>query len=232
MTPHGGASGSECGVHRASKLLLVSVLAVVLLVLATGCSSSGGSNPKAASGSGKASAQIPWPAPPDPMARARAAGLVPETAERLEHHVHSHLDVFINGRHILVPGGIGINPKDPKVHTGTADGQPAYGGITVPCDQPCISPLHTHDVTGVLHTESATDVDNTLGQLFIEWGVTLNANCVATYCLPATPVGIYVDGKQFTGDPQSIPLTNFKEIAIVIGKAPAKIPAVGDFSGS
>jgi hypothetical protein len=92
---------------------------------------------------------MPWPAPPDPMAKAREAGLVPETAERLEHHVHSHLDVFINGRHILVPGGIGINTKDPRVHSGTILGQPAYGGITVACNQPCISPLHTHDASGI-----------------------------------------------------------------------------------
>lgn len=36
---------------------------------------------------------------------------------------------------------------------------------------PCISPLHTHDTTGSLHTESATAVPNRLGQFFTEWGV-------------------------------------------------------------
>ncbi len=164
------------------------------------------------------------------MARAREAGLVPETAESLEHHVHAHLDVFINGTHIVVPGGIGINIKNPAVHSGTTDGYPAYGGISVPCDKPCISPLHTHDATGILHTESPTNVDNTLGQFFTEWDVTLNANCVANYCKPAQKIAIYVDGKPFTGDPRSIQLTEYEEIAIVIGKPPAEIPAAGDFS--
>ena len=172
---------------------------------------------------------MPWPAPPDPMAKAREAGLVPETAERLEYHVHSHLDVFLNGRPVVVPGGIGINTKDPRVHSDTVGGYPAYGGITVACDHPCISPLHTHDATGILHTESATDQGNMLGQLFTEWGVTLDANCVATYCRPAQKIAIYVDGTPFTGDPRTIPLTNFKEIAIVIGTPPTQIPAVGNF---
>ena len=164
------------------------------------------------------------------MAKTREAGLVPQGYETLEHHVHSHLDVFINGSHIVVPGGIGINIKDPRVHSATIDGYPAYGGINVPCDQPCISPLHTHDATGILHTESPTDVDNTLGELFTEWGVALDANCVATYCRPAQKIAIYVDGKPFTGDPRTIALTNLEEIAIVIGKPPAKIPSEADFS--
>lgn len=201
----------------------------MMLVLAAACSSSSDSG--STSSATKASNDMPWPAPPDPMAKAREAGLVPETAERLEHHVHAHLDVFINGRHILVPGGIGINTKDPAVHSGDIDGHPAYGGISVPCDQPCISPLHTHDVTGIVHTESAIDVDNTLGQFFTEWGVTLDESCVATYCKPVTNIAIYLDGKPFTGDPRTIPLTNFLEIAIVIGTPPAQIPSEGDFSG-
>jgi hypothetical protein len=164
------------------------------------------------------------------MARSRAAGLVPETAERLEYHVHSHLDVFINGKKIIVPGGIGIDTTNPGVHSGTVLGQPAYGGIAVPCNQPCISPLHTHDVSGILHTESATAVDNTLGEFFTEWNVALTPTCVGTYCTPKTPISIYVDGQKFTGDPTAIPLTNFKEIAIVIGTPPSRIPSEGDFS--
>ncbi len=156
----------------------------------------------------------PWPAPPDPMARARAAGLVPETAERLQFHVHAHLDVFIDGKPIVVPAGIGIDIRNPRVHTfDDGNGQKSYGGITVPCDQPCISPLHTHDPNGVLHTESATPKENTFGQFLVEWGVTLPANTV-----------VYVDGQRFDGDPRTITLANFKEIAVVIGTPPEKIP--------
>src|SRR5581483_12176207 len=97
-----------------------------------------------------------------------------ETAERLAHHVHSHLDIFVDGQPKLVPAGLGIVISDPAVHHDVVDGFDEYGGISVPCDHACISPLHTHDVSGVLHTESASDVDNTLGQLFTEWNVRLD----------------------------------------------------------
>jgi hypothetical protein len=164
------------------------------------------------------------------MARARDAGLEPETAERLQYHVHAHLDVYIDGKHVTVPGGIGINTKDPGVHSGLILGQPAYGGIRVPCSKPCISPLHTHDVTGILHTESATHKDNTLGQFFTEWAVPLDPNCVATYCKPSTPIAVYVDGRAYTGDPRAIALSNLKEVAIAIGTPPAQIPSTADWS--
>jgi hypothetical protein len=187
------------------------------LALATSLAACGGSSAP------KSSAR--WRAPTDPMARARSAGLVPESAERLEYHVHSHLDVFVDGTPAVVPAGIGIDTTSPGVHQSTVDGQPAYGGIDVPCDQPCISPLHTHDVSGILHTESATRKGNTLGQFFVEWDVRLDANCVATYCKPATPIAVYVNGTQFSGDPRTIPLSNLTEIAVVIGTPPAQIPS-------
>ena len=98
----------------------------------------------------------PWPAPADPLRRTLAAGLAPERKETFTHHVHAHLDVFVNGRRVVVPAGVGINIKDPgvKVFRDTPDGSKAYGGIEL-CAKPCISPLHTHDNTGILHTESA-----------------------------------------------------------------------------
>ena len=66
-------------------------------------------------------------------------------------NVHSQLDVFVNGKRVVVAAGIGINIKDPGVKTfrDTPDGSKAYGGIEG-CDEPCISPLHTHDNTGIV----------------------------------------------------------------------------------
>ena len=111
-------------------------------------------------------------------------------------HVHAHLDVFVNGRHVVVPAGIGINIKDPGVQSGpNPDGSTGYGGIRL-CATPCISPLHTHDDTGILHTESATAVPNQLGQLFTEWHVPLGRGCVGGYCPPAN-IEFYVNGKRY-----------------------------------
>lgn len=205
-------------------------LAVVVLVLGSIPASASSGHPPAPSAAPRAPR---WPAPPPDrvIELATAAGLVPETAESLQYHVHAHLDVFINGRHQTVPAGIGIVTTDPAVHTGTIAGQPAYGGITVPCAQPCISPLHTHAVTGILHTESPTRVDNTLGQFFTEWNVPLTPQCVDTYCTPDTRLAVYVNGKRqpFAGAAQ-IPLSNHKEIALVIGRRPSRIPRTADFS--
>ena len=178
---------------------------------------------------------VAWPLPPaDQAAQLTAkAGLQMETHETLNFHVHAHLDVFINGEHRTVPGGVGIVITDPNVHSGTVAGAPAYGGISVPCSQPCISPLHTHDATGILHTESATSKPNTLGQFFTEWDVRLDGQCVGDYCTPVTPVALYVDGQPVAlADAGGLPLTDHKEIALLIGKKPTRIPSQGDFSGA
>ncbi len=209
------------------------VLTLIAVAFAGACSSSQSSKSSSAESTTPATqpiSSILWPAPPNPMQLARDAGLVPETAERLQYHVHAHLDVFIDGKHEVVPGGIGINTKDPRVHSGIIVGYPAYGGIVIPCDHPCISPLHTHDATGILHTESATHKDNTLGQFFVEWNVRLDADCVARYCKPATRIAVYVDGQPHSGDPRAITLSNFKEIALIIGTPPAQIPSTADWS--
>src|SRR5947208_1867045 len=104
------------------------------------------------------------------------------------------------------------------------DGTEAYGGIAPPCKQPCISPLHTHDDSGILHTESAKANPNRLGQLFTEWDVRLDSTCVGGYCRPGSSVLVYVDGGRYIGDLADILLSDRKEIAIVIGTLPDKIP--------
>src|SRR5215813_11557729 len=93
----------------------------------------------------------PWPAPQDPMALTCKAGLVPEKAEFLQYHVHAHLDVFVNGRPVFVPAGIGIDTTNPDVQTEKRLGGIVVGaGLTQECATPCISPLHTHALDGVL----------------------------------------------------------------------------------
>lgn len=169
---------------------------------------------------------VPWPAPPDPMELTRKAGLTPETHEFVFLHVHSHLDVFVNGRHVTIPAGIGIDIHDPAVHHAKlSDGTIGYGGIAPPCAQPCISPLHTHFVNDLLHTEAKANQFNTLGEFFVEWNVRLDRTCVGGYCKPAAPISVYVDGALYSGDPRAIKLEDQKEIAIVIGTPPATIPS-------
>jgi hypothetical protein len=201
----------------------------LVLLLAAGCGSGSGSGTKSTT---TTAAPTPakdaalWPAPANPMKLTVRAGLTPETHEFVFLHVHAHLDVFVNGTPVTVPAGIGIEINDPAVRRFKAsDGAIGYGGINPPCAAPCISPLHTHFVDGVLHTEAKENQFNTLGQFFTEWDVRLDRTCVGGYCKPAAAITIYVDGAPYSGDPREIRLEDRKEIAIVIGSPPQVIPS-------
>ena len=191
------------------------IAAACCLLLLAGCGGDGGG------GGSEAKGAVPdWPAPPNPMELTREAGLVPERAEFLEYHVHAHLDVIFNGEAVTVPAGIGIDTSNPAV---VDDGQGV--GLTQECDEPCISPLHTHATDGVLHTETRTPAPNNLGQFFVQWDVKLDASCVGEFCAPGTPIGFYIDGEAYDGDPREIELSDKREIAIVIGTPPDTIPS-------
>src|SRR5213596_1896449 len=212
-------------------LRATAVWLLALFALA-GCGGGGGS--KGSSGGSDVCSQFgtapaprttkaPWPAPENPMALTCKAGLVPEKAEFLQYHVHAHLDVFVNARVLFVPAGIGIDI--PAVQADRSPNGLVNGaGLKQVCEQPCISPLHTHDLSGLLHTETKTRSPNRLGQFFTEWAVRLTPNCIGGYCKPDVPIKIYVDGKLETGDPAQIELSDLREIAIVIGTSPATIP--------
>ena len=106
----------------------------------------------------------------------------------------------------------------------------SYGGIPEEgCEQVCISPLHTHDPDGVIHTEAPSEARFTLGQFFVELAVPLDASCVDEFCTPDVPVAVFVDGQRHSGNPADIVLRDGQEIAIVIGTPPDEIPDT--FSG-
>ena len=199
----------------------------VVLTLVVSCSLVACGDDDAGSRSTSAALDLPsWPAPEDPVDRTVAAGLEPLVRESLENHRHSHLDVFVDGEPVTVPAGVGIDITDPGVKHFP---DPAYGGIEE-CAEPCISPLHTHDETGILHTESPAEDLLTLGQFFVEWDVRLDDRCVGEFCEPATDIAFYLDGEETDGDPAEITLDDRLEIAIVIGTPPATIPETADFS--
>ncbi|HEY9722064.1 MAG TPA: hypothetical protein V6D47_08620 [Oscillatoriaceae cyanobacterium] len=134
-------------------------------------------------------AMPPWPAPTDVSARVKAAKLDELKSEGSFEHIHQHLDVYYNGQPVTVPAFVGIDPN---------------GAF--------ISPLHTHTPDGILHIESPTSAQITLGQFFTEWNV------------PLTGATAYVAGKQ-VADPASVVLVDHQEIAVVYGTPPAKIPS-------
>lgn len=168
---------------------------------------------------------VPWSRPPDTLDRARRAGLVPERKESFVFHIHAHLDVFVNGKSTPVPAGLGIDIKAPGVKSGPLrGGGTGYGGISL-CGRPCISPLHTHDLSGIVHVEAPQKKDFTLGGFFAEWGLRLDSTCAGGYCRPAAEWAVFVGGKPFEGNPADIVFEDKQQIALVIGTPPAQIPA-------
>jgi hypothetical protein len=116
-------------------------------------------------------------------------------------HIHQHLDILVNGKPVIVASGIGINPA-----------------------ARFISPLHTHDVSGVIHVESDVVRDFTLGQFFDVWGVRLSKDCLGGYCAKGTDtLRVFVNGKPVSGDPRSLVLREHQEIAVVYGPATATV---------
>jgi hypothetical protein len=167
--------------------------AAALLAFLTACGSSPTPAPTSV-GPITVSPAAVWPAPRDASAAARSAGLDMLGEEGQVLHIHVHLDVFVNGTPVSVPPEIGIDVAAQR-----------------------ISPLHTHDDTGVIHVESPVVRDFTLGQFFAEWQQPLTAN-------PAGPTSVYLDGKPYSGYPAALVLRAHQEIAVVYGTAPARIP--------
>src|SRR4051794_30403881 len=96
------------------RLLALPLTGLVLAACGSSGDSGGDGSTAAAAGTSTATSIVvavkppatgaaPWPAPPDPMGLAAKAGLAGEPVERLQYHVHSHLDVFINGQRTEVP---------------------------------------------------------------------------------------------------------------------------------
>lgn len=142
--------------------------------------------------------------------RLQVMGLPALSAEGSALHIHQHLDIFVHGKALSVPAGIGINES-----------------------AQFISDIHTHDGTGVIHVESPTIQSFTLGQFSDIWGVQFTATSLGGYTVDAVnSLKVFVDGKELTGDPRALVLGEKQEIAIVYGTAqeiPKTIPSTYAF---
>ncbi len=110
-------------------------------------------------------------------------------------HTHQHLAIYAAGQPVPVPQGVGVN-----------DGQG------------CLFALHTHSPDGIIHVESPTRDQNTLGQFFAIWGQPLTRTQVASVTATHTQiVRAYVNGRPYAGDPRTIPLTPHALITLEVG---------------
>ena len=145
----------------------------------------------------------PWPANNRALLHARldAIGLPALRAEGQRLHIHQHLDIVVRGRPYRIPAGIGI------------DHHARF-----------ISPLHTHDFSGIMHVESPTVRRFTLGQWFDVWGLRFSSNSLGGYRADGKErVWVFVNGKRWLGNPRQITLREHQEIVVAFGTL-ASIP--------
>jgi hypothetical protein len=113
----------------------------------------------------------------------------------------AHLDVFADGRRVRVPRGIGVLAN-------------------------CAYWLRTVRDDGIVQIASPERRTFNLGNLFDIWGAPLTRTRVLAFDVgPDRRVKVFVDGRQTSGNPRAVRITNGREIALVIGKAPAQVPS-------
>ena len=123
----------------------------------------------------------------------QVAGISCEHGEPLRQHTHAHLSIFAEGRTVPLPEYVGL------------DGE-------------CLMPLHTYDGTGIIHLETATGRDFSLGDFFVIWHQPLSTSGLMSFQADGThQIRASVNGQQFAGDPARIPLASHADIVVAYG---------------
>ncbi len=135
-------------------------------------------------------------------------GIRCDQAEGAVFHIHQHLAISIHGKAIAIPSDIGR-----------------------PIVTPCLYWLHTHTADGLIHVEAPQFRTFTLGNLFDVWGEPLSATAVASARLKRGELHVFVDGKQYLGDPRKIELSQHTDIALEAGAPYAKPTPFTDWQG-
>ncbi|HET9558395.1 MAG TPA: hypothetical protein VFS70_14740 [Actinomycetota bacterium] len=201
---------------RRRRLGIAAVLAVVLVAGVGGLAVSAANRDRQPATSpgplaGLQTGPAPWGANTADLAERLGAIGIPALSplEGTAVHIHQHLDLYVDGRKVLVPAGIGIDP--------------AVG----------YAPLHTHDPSGVIHVESPTVRTYTLGEFFAVWGVRITPSCLGGYCAGGgRQLRLFVDGRADRGDPTTLALAPHQELVVAFGTAaqlPSPIPSTYQF---
>ncbi len=126
-------------------------------------------------------------------------------AQTLALHIHLHLDIYLNSTHVLISNNLG--------HLSSG----------------LLYAIHTHDFdpTGIIHVESPTLRDYTLGEIFEVWGWPLDGGHIFDRTGPVT---LYVNnGVTPTQFDANYILHSHDEIVLVYGNPPSEIPSSYSF---
>ena len=154
-----------------------------------------------------ATTNINTPSSSNANAAAPIDGISCGAMEANKFHIHSQLNIFINGQPFVVPAEIGITDT-------------------------CLYWLHTHDDTGIVHIESPETRNFTLGNLFNIWNKKFDNHQLFDNVVNGTnSIDVYVNGTKVPNETnyRDISLKAHDVITITYGKPPASIPSKYDF---
>lgn len=126
-------------------------------------------------------------------------GIACQANEQLAYHIHAHVSIYINGKLSQIPQYVGI----------ASDGS-------------CFYWLHTHDTTGVIHIESPTQKNYTLGNFFDEWSQRFSSLGYPSELDLTSGWQVWVNGRLYSGDFHSIQLTAHELITLAYNSPNAK----------
>ncbi|MBI3572639.1 MAG: hypothetical protein HY092_00360 [Candidatus Kerfeldbacteria bacterium] len=113
-------------------------------------------------------------------------------------HIHAHLSIVIDGKAQDIPANTGL-----AAH--------------------CLHPLHTHDSTGVIHIESPSAKDFTLGDFFHVWKNTFSTQAVLDTKIDAAhQLTVFDNGTLVASGPDTT-MRDRHSYAIVVGQGAEKI---------
>ena len=124
-----------------------------------------------------------------------------------KYHVHAHFAIYVKGKMMRLPAGIGITKPQLVEHyaSGVFDDVGVYD---------CLYWLHTHTADGIIHVEAPAKQNFTLGQFFDIWNQPLSSTRVGP---DHGKVTIFENGKRLTGNPRLVPLLPHAAIQIDVG---------------
>jgi hypothetical protein len=147
-------------------------------------------------------AERPYPpvpiGPPPRFQPAAAAGPRETCRDRRAIRHLAHLELFAEGKVVIIPGGLGIGGPLTR-----RQGRVVRGG--------CRQPVFTTEPTGVL---AVAERGVTLGDLFDVWRQPLTRDRMLSF---RGRVRAYVAGRPWRGDPRAIPLARHAQIVVQVG---------------
>lgn len=136
----------------------------------------------------------PWP-PEYASLESRIGELGLPDSGQGQYHVHTLLTVYANGEPVEVPGNIGLAPGSESM-----------------------SPIHTHNTSGVVHVEASKQYPFVLGDIFSVWGVPFSATKLGGFRgSGADGVSVYVNGKP-VDDRENLKVKDLDNVVVAFGK--------------